>query len=53
VLAGVTLLDEPFTLGTALGFLLILAGSWLATGTSPQPPAAVAEDDAALRPAAS
>jgi drug/metabolite transporter (DMT)-like permease len=53
VLAGVTLLDEPFTLGTALGFVLILAGSWLATGASPQPPAAVAEDEAALRPAAS
>jgi drug/metabolite transporter (DMT)-like permease len=32
VAAGVTLLGEPFTLGTALGFVLILAGSWLATG---------------------
>jgi drug/metabolite transporter (DMT)-like permease len=37
VAAGVALLGEPFTLGTALGFVLILAGSWLATG-----PAAVA-----------
>lgn len=32
VLAGVVLLAEPFTFGTALGFVLILAGSWLATG---------------------
>lgn len=32
VAAGVTLLGEPFTLGTGLGFVLILAGSWLATG---------------------
>jgi drug/metabolite transporter (DMT)-like permease len=31
VAAGVTLLGEPFTLGTAMGFVLILAGSWLAT----------------------
>jgi drug/metabolite transporter (DMT)-like permease len=32
VVAGVTLLGERFTLGTAVGFVLILAGSWLATG---------------------
>jgi drug/metabolite transporter (DMT)-like permease len=32
VAAGVALLGEPFTLGTAIGFVLILAGSWLATG---------------------
>jgi drug/metabolite transporter (DMT)-like permease len=32
LLAGVLLLAEPFTLGTAVGFVLILAGSWLATG---------------------
>lgn len=32
VAAGVALLGEPFTLGTGLGFVLILAGSWLATG---------------------
>jgi drug/metabolite transporter (DMT)-like permease len=31
VAAGVILLGEPFTRGTALGFVLILAGSWLAT----------------------
>jgi drug/metabolite transporter (DMT)-like permease len=34
VLAGVALLGEPFTRGTALGFVLILLGSWLATGTA-------------------
>jgi drug/metabolite transporter (DMT)-like permease len=43
VLAGVALLGEPFTAGTALGFVLILAGSWLATGRAagprPGPPA--------------
>lgn len=32
VVLGVTLLREPFGVGTALGFLLILAGSALATG---------------------
>ncbi|ACL65086.1 protein of unknown function DUF6 transmembrane [Anaeromyxobacter dehalogenans 2CP-1] len=31
VAAGVTLLGEPFTVGTAVGFALILGGSWLAT----------------------
>ena len=30
VLYGVTLLDEPFSLATAGGLLLILAGSWMA-----------------------
>jgi len=34
VLAGVALLGEPLTLGTGLGFVLILAGSWLATAPS-------------------
>jgi drug/metabolite transporter (DMT)-like permease len=34
VLLGVALLDEPFTRVTALGFLLVLAGSVLATGRS-------------------
>ena len=33
VAAGVTLLGEPFTLGTGVGFVLILAGSWLATAS--------------------
>jgi drug/metabolite transporter (DMT)-like permease len=32
VAAGVAILGEPFTAGTAVGFVLILAGSWLATG---------------------
>jgi drug/metabolite transporter (DMT)-like permease len=32
VVAGVALLGEPFTAGTAAGFVLILSGSWLATG---------------------
>ncbi len=30
VIYGVTLLDEPFSLGTAAGLVLILAGSWMA-----------------------
>jgi len=34
VLAGVVLLGEPFTLRTAVGVVLILAGSWLAAGPS-------------------
>ncbi len=37
VAAGVALLGEPFTLGTGLGFVLILAGSWLATGPAGGP----------------
>jgi drug/metabolite transporter (DMT)-like permease len=36
VAAGVTLLAEPLTLGTGAGFVLILAGSWLATGPASQ-----------------
>jgi drug/metabolite transporter (DMT)-like permease len=32
VAAGVAVLGEPFTVGTGVGFVLILAGSWLATG---------------------
>ncbi len=31
ILLGVVVLGEPFTVGIALGFPLILAGSWLAT----------------------
>jgi drug/metabolite transporter (DMT)-like permease len=34
VLLGVVVLDEPFTLATAVGFALILSGSFLATGPS-------------------
>jgi drug/metabolite transporter (DMT)-like permease len=47
VAAGVAVLGEPFTLGTAVGFVLILAGSWLATG-----PAAGAATRAAGEPTA-
>ena len=46
VLAGVLLLDEPFTLTTAAGFVLIIAGSYLATRRTP---AAVAEPVPAMR----
>ena len=35
VLLGVLVLGEPFTWGIALGFPLILVGSWLATGAPP------------------
>jgi hypothetical protein len=31
VILGVVLLGERFTLGTAIGFILILAGCWLST----------------------
>jgi drug/metabolite transporter (DMT)-like permease len=37
VAAGVALLGEPFTAGTAVGFVLILGGSWLATGAARRP----------------
>ena len=47
LLAGVTLLGEPFTPGTAAGFVLIIAGSWLATGPSRTSPAARNADAAA------
>lgn len=46
VIAGVVILGEPFTLGTGIGFVLILAGSWLATaspGTRAAAPAPVLE----------
>lgn len=50
VIAGVTILGEPFTAGTALGFVLILAGSWLATGPRIAAPApALAPEGAASR----
>jgi drug/metabolite transporter (DMT)-like permease len=42
LLAGVTLLGEPFTPATAAGFVLIIAGSWLATGPSRRTPRRVA-----------
>lgn len=36
VLYGVLLLDEAFSLGTALGLLLIVGGSWLAANSRPE-----------------
>ena len=36
VLYGVLLLDESFTLGTALGLVLIVGGSWLAANSKPK-----------------
>jgi drug/metabolite transporter (DMT)-like permease len=39
VAAGVLFLREPFTMGTAAGFVLILAGSWLASAR-PRPTSA-------------
>lgn len=50
MVAGVALLGEPFTVGMAVGFPLILAGSWLATG-KPAQPAAAAPGTAAPRAA--
>jgi drug/metabolite transporter (DMT)-like permease len=49
VAAGVALLGEPFTTGTAVGFVLILAGSWLATGPGPQPRTRSAEEPLAAK----
>ncbi len=46
VVAGVTLLGESFTLGTAVGFVLILSGSWIATGAPRRAPAAAPATDA-------
>lgn len=46
--AGVALLGEPFTVGMAVGFPLILAGSWLATGRAPRA-AGPAQDPAVAR----
>jgi drug/metabolite transporter (DMT)-like permease len=48
VVLGVTLLNESFTVGTAVGFALVLAGSFLATRRAPSStatrgPAVVAE----------
>jgi drug/metabolite transporter (DMT)-like permease len=44
VLLGVALLGEPFTLATALGFVLILSGSILATARAPRPQADMHEE---------
>ena len=40
VAAGVAVLHEPLTVGTVVGFVLILTGSWLATGAAPRAAAA-------------
>lgn len=47
VALGVTLLHEPFTLSTAIGFVLILGGSFLATraAQAPRPAGSVAPAD--------
>jgi len=42
IVAGVLVLSEPFTAGIAIGFLLILAGSLVATRRSPSAPAEAA-----------
>ena len=41
LLLGVLILNEPFTFGAALGFLLIVVGSYLATRRSQEPAPAV------------
>lgn len=38
VAAGTLALDEPLTAGTLLGLLLVVTGSWLATGGRPKRP---------------
>jgi len=45
VLLGVAVLDEPFTLGTGIGFVLVLAGSVLATSRGPVQEAAEPEPE--------
>jgi len=47
--AGVALLNEPFTLGMAVGFPLILLGSWLATARPARATAPAAGPAAAWR----
>jgi drug/metabolite transporter (DMT)-like permease len=37
VVLGVTLLDESFSVGTGIGFALVLVGSYLATRRTPEP----------------
>jgi drug/metabolite transporter (DMT)-like permease len=47
ILLGVVVLGEPFTWGIALGFPLILVGSWLATGAPPAATSPLASEPAA------
>ena len=50
VTLGVVALGEPFTVGIAVGFPLILVGSILATGGSRQAPRTLAPDTAVVAP---
>jgi hypothetical protein len=43
----VAVLGEPLTWGIALGFPLILLGSWLATGAPPEATSPLASEPAA------
>lgn len=45
VVLGIIVLDEPLTLGLAIGFPLVLIGSYLATRHAPAVEAAVADPD--------
>ena len=45
VLLGVAVLDEPFTPTTAVGFVLVLSGSVLATARAPRRPVEVSLDE--------
>lgn len=45
VILGIIVLDEPLTLGLAIGFPLVLIGSYLATRHAPAVEAAVADPD--------
>jgi drug/metabolite transporter (DMT)-like permease len=49
VLLGVLLLDEPFSAGIAVGFPLILLGSFLATARSAGAPVADGPDEVLVR----
>jgi drug/metabolite transporter (DMT)-like permease len=51
VAAGVAVLHEPLTAGTVIGFVLILAGSWLATGAASRATAPARERGAPRGPA--
>jgi len=46
VLLGVLVLGEPFTWGIALGFPMILLGSWLATVSPPEAASPLAAEPA-------
>ena len=50
VVLGVTLLDERFSLATAVGFALVLAGSVLATTPRPRRPALASPSASIVEP---